>query len=56
MSNAKTVSILDAELRAQDARTAAKLEDLTRFFAEELARLRARVDKLEAGVTPAASG
>jgi predicted secreted protein len=56
MSNMKIISILDADQRDQDERLRAGFNEGMQFLAEELARLRERVAKLEEGVTPVTSG
>jgi len=56
MSNAKIISIVDAELRELEARITVRADEAIQFIADELSRLRDRVAKLEEGVTPIISG
>jgi hypothetical protein len=55
MSNAKTISLIDAELRELEARITVRVDETIQYIADELSRLRDRVAKLEEGVTPATS-
>jgi hypothetical protein len=55
MSNAKIISIVDAELRELEARISVRSDEAIQFIADELSRLRDRVAKLEEGVTPETS-
>ena len=56
MSNAKIISIVDAELRELEARITMRTDEAIQFIADELSRLRERVAKLEEGGTPITSG
>jgi hypothetical protein len=52
MSNAKIISIVDAEMRELEARVTVRVNETMQFLADELSRLRDRVAKLEEGVSP----
>jgi hypothetical protein len=56
MSNAKLISLIDAEMRELEARITVRVDETMQIFADELARLRQRVSKLEEGETPLPSG
>ena len=57
MSNAKIISLIDAEMRELEARVTLRIDETMQYLAEELSRLRDRVAKLEEGVqSPASSG
>jgi hypothetical protein len=52
MSNAKIISIVDAEMRELEARITVRVNETMQIIADELARLRQRVKVLEEGVGP----
>ena len=52
----KIVSLLDADQRQQEANISARLAHDLALVAQELARLRERVAKLEEGQYPVSSG
>ena len=56
MSNAKIISIVDAEMRELEARITVRVDETMQIIADELARLRHRVAKLEEGRPPEVSG
>jgi hypothetical protein len=57
MSNAKIISIVDAEMRELEARITVRLDETIQHIADELSRLRDRVAKLEEGrQSPVSSG
>jgi len=55
MSNAKIISIVDAEMRELEARITVRVDESVQFIADEISRLRDRVAKLE-GEYPSTSG
>ena len=55
LSNAKIISIIDAEMHELEARITLRVDETMQIVADELARLRQRVSKLEEGVTLEAS-
>jgi hypothetical protein len=55
MSNAKIISIIDAEMHELEARITVRVDETMKYLADELSRLRDRVAKLEEGGTPRAS-
>ena len=52
MSNAKIISLIDAKMHELEARITVRVDETMQIVADELARLRQRVAKLEEGVTP----
>ena len=57
MSNAKIISLIGAEVREIEARITVRVDETIQIVADELARLRQRVTKLEeGGQSPASSG
>ena len=57
MSNAKIISLIDAEMRELETRVTLRVDETMKYLADELSRLRDRVAKLEEGVqSPASSG